>query len=45
MANDAAAMLTMTEMMGIRTHGLARVSNYVDRIKAGGVTIPQGQHY
>lgn len=37
MANDAAAMLTMTEMMGIGTHGLARVSNYVDRIKAGGV--------
>lgn len=37
MAKDAAAMLTMTQMMGIGTHGLARVSNYVDRIKAGGV--------
>lgn len=37
MAKDAAAMLTMTQMMGIGTHGLARVSNYVDRIIAGGI--------
>jgi LDH2 family malate/lactate/ureidoglycolate dehydrogenase len=37
MAEDAAAMLTMTQMMGIATHGLARVSDYVDRLRAGGV--------
>lgn len=37
MAEDAAAMLTMAQMMGIGTHGLARVSDYVDRVRAGGV--------
>lgn len=37
MAEDAAAMLTMAQMMGIGTHGLARVSDYVDRLRAGGV--------
>lgn len=37
MAADAARMMTMAEMMGITTHGLARVSNYVDRLQAGGM--------
>ncbi|MCR9087467.1 MAG: Ldh family oxidoreductase [Rhodobacteraceae bacterium] len=37
MAEDAARMLTLTEMMGIPTHGLARVSTYVERVRAGGV--------
>jgi LDH2 family malate/lactate/ureidoglycolate dehydrogenase len=37
MAHDAAQMLVLTEMMGVTTHGLARVENYVDRVKAGGV--------
>lgn len=30
-------MLTLTEMMGITTHGLARVSAYAERVRAGGV--------
>ncbi|MFT6076186.1 MAG: LDH2 family malate/lactate/ureidoglycolate dehydrogenase [Yoonia sp.] len=37
MAEDAAGMLTMAEMMGIGTHGLSRVTNYVGRLRAGGV--------
>jgi len=37
MAQDAAQMLTTAQMMGIDTHGLARVTNYIDRINAGGV--------
>jgi LDH2 family malate/lactate/ureidoglycolate dehydrogenase len=37
MAWDAAEMITMAEMMGIATHGLARVENYVDRLRAGGM--------
>lgn len=44
MAKDAATTLTMTQMMGIDTHGLARVASYVDRVKAGGVNanaVPQ----
>ncbi len=34
---DAAEILTLAEMMGIATHGLARVSDYVRRIDAGGI--------
>jgi LDH2 family malate/lactate/ureidoglycolate dehydrogenase len=30
-------MMARTEAMGIRTHGLARLQNYIDRIRAGGV--------
>ena len=37
MAWDAAEMITTAEMMGIPTHGLARVVNYVERLKAGGM--------
>ncbi len=37
MARDAAEMITTAEMMGISTHGLARVANYVDRLRAGGM--------
>lgn len=37
MARDAARMLVMAEMMGIGTHGLARVAPYVDRLRDGGV--------
>lgn len=37
MARDAAEMLVKTEMMGIRTHGLARVEPYAARLRAGGV--------
>lgn len=36
-AQDAARILAMTEAMGIRTHGLARVAQYIDRIDKGGV--------
>ena len=37
MAQDAAQMLVHAEMMGIRTHGLARVEPYIDRLREGGV--------
>lgn len=37
MARDAAQMLVLAEMMGISTHGLSRVPDYVDRIRAGGI--------
>lgn len=37
MARDAAQMLTLAQMMGITTHGLARVGDYTDRIRAGGI--------
>ncbi len=37
MARDGAAMLVRAEMMGITTHGLARVPDYVGRIRAGGI--------
>ena len=37
MAKDAAVVLTMTEMMGIGTHGLARVPGYIERVLQGGV--------
>ncbi len=37
MADDAARMLVTAEMMGISTHGLARVASYVDRLRDGGV--------
>lgn len=37
MAQDAATHLVLTEMMGIRTHGIARVPSYIDRIRAGGI--------
>lgn len=36
-AEDAAEILTLAEMMGIHTHGLARVADYVRRIAAGGI--------
>jgi LDH2 family malate/lactate/ureidoglycolate dehydrogenase len=36
-AEAAATHLVLTEMMGISTHGLARVSSYIGRIRAGGV--------
>jgi LDH2 family malate/lactate/ureidoglycolate dehydrogenase len=36
-AAHAAEILTLAEMMGIGTHGLARVRLYVDRIAAGGI--------
>ena len=36
-ARDAARMLTTAEMMGITTHGLARLPNYIERVRAGGV--------
>lgn len=35
-AEDAARILNTTEMMGIPTHGLARVAIYIERIKTGG---------
>lgn len=37
MAREAATMLVTTEMMGIRTHGLARVEPYAARLRDGGV--------
>ncbi len=37
MADDAAEMLVLAEMMGIRTHGLNRIENYVERLRNGGV--------
>jgi LDH2 family malate/lactate/ureidoglycolate dehydrogenase len=37
LAEAAALHLTLTEMMGITTHGLSRVSSYVGRIRAGGI--------
>ncbi|WP_146588648.1 Ldh family oxidoreductase [Puniceibacterium confluentis] len=36
-ADDAAEVLTLAEMMGIRTHGLNRVLVYADRIAGGGI--------
>lgn len=36
-ARDAAEALTVAEMMGIRTHGLNRVMDYAERLKAGGM--------
>lgn len=36
MADDAAEMLVLAEMMGIHTHGLARVPAYVARLRDGG---------
>lgn len=36
MAEDAAQMLVTAEMMGIGTHGLARVEAYVARLRDGG---------
>lgn len=37
MAEAAARHLVLTEMMGIPTHGLARVASYIGRIAAGGI--------
>ncbi|MEO0691274.1 MAG: Ldh family oxidoreductase [Pseudomonadota bacterium] len=37
MAKDAARMLVTAEMMGIQTHGLARVAPYAARLRDGGV--------
>jgi len=37
MADAAAHHLVLTEMMGISTHGLARVGSYIGRIRAGGI--------
>lgn len=37
MAQDAAQMLTLTEMLGVTTHGLLRVIDYVTRIREGGI--------
>ncbi|SMX44484.1 Ldh family oxidoreductase [Maliponia aquimaris] len=36
-ADSAAQMLTLTEAMGISTHGLVRVRDYTARIAAGGI--------
>ena len=36
MADDAAQMLVLAEMMGIGTHGLSRVPAYVARLRDGG---------
>lgn len=36
-AGDSAEILTLAESMGIETHGLARVADYVGRIAAGGI--------
>lgn len=36
-ATNAAEILTITEAMGIATHGLTRVEDYVRRIGAGGI--------
>ncbi|MDG3040190.1 Ldh family oxidoreductase [Roseicyclus marinus] len=36
-AEAAALHLTLTEMMGITTHGLSRVTSYLGRIAAGGI--------
>jgi LDH2 family malate/lactate/ureidoglycolate dehydrogenase len=43
----AASHLVLTEMMGIHTHGIARVSSYIARIRAGGIdpsAVPQAMH-
>lgn len=37
MAEDAAEMLVMAEMMGIGTHGVSRVDTYTARLRDGGV--------
>jgi LDH2 family malate/lactate/ureidoglycolate dehydrogenase len=37
LAADAAEVLTLAEMMGIATHGLARVALYAERIAVGGI--------
>jgi LDH2 family malate/lactate/ureidoglycolate dehydrogenase len=36
-ADAAAEVLALTEGMGITTHGLARVADYIGRIRAGGI--------
>ncbi len=38
-AEDAARHLVLTEMMGISTHGIARVGSYIGRIVAGGIDL------
>lgn len=37
LAEAAALHLTLTEMLGITTHGLSRVGNYIGRVRAGGI--------
>lgn len=37
MARDAAQMMVLAQMLGVTTHGLARIGDYVDRIRAGGI--------
>ncbi|MDP1535300.1 MAG: Ldh family oxidoreductase, partial [Rubrivivax sp.] len=36
-AADAATVLVLAEMMGIRTHGLSRVLSYGERLQIGGI--------
>ncbi|WP_265516881.1 Ldh family oxidoreductase [Nitratireductor luteus] len=36
-AEQAAAILVLAEMMGISTHGIARVATYGERLKSGGI--------
>jgi len=36
-ASEAAEILTLAEMMGIRTHGLSRVAVYAERISSGAI--------
>lgn len=38
MADDAAEMLVLSEMMGIHTHGLSKVETYAARLRDGGVS-------
>ncbi|MFY0690463.1 MAG: Ldh family oxidoreductase [Paracoccaceae bacterium] len=38
MADDAAEMLVLAEMMGIHTHGLGKVESYIARLRDGGVS-------
>ena len=37
LAEDAAHALVLTQMMGITSHGIARVPSYVGRLAAGGM--------
>jgi LDH2 family malate/lactate/ureidoglycolate dehydrogenase len=37
MARDASAMMTLAEMLDIASHCLARVPDYVDRLRVGGI--------
>ena len=36
-ARDAARVLVMADLYGLRTHGVSRVAQYLDRVRVGGI--------